>query len=205
MLLRNIRGRLLLVGVLGVFVSLSYGVKAQTGADAHFDPVPGLTSRYSAIRQLTAERVARAALPEHLKLVEGFHLQEKDAKAKLALDWALYRLGKSERIFPLVKALDSSRHAQAHGYLIQLDDPEPLYTFLGQGKSRAQVRLLNVLSRIGRPESEPRIQPYVFSSDRRVASAARNTLEQIRLRTAQLPEAERSRPRKVGEVEDESP
>src|SRR5215211_1981940 len=90
-----------------------------------------LSSRVASERRAAAEELARLAAVEHRRLVEGFRVQEKDARVKLALDWALYRMGKNETLFQLVDALDEKKQAeQSVGYLKQLEGPEPLYVFL---------------------------------------------------------------------------
>src|SRR5215470_10045797 len=68
-------------------------------------------------RRAAAEALAKLAAVEQKKLVEGYVLQEKDKRVRLALNWALYRMGKSETLFEVVRDLDSSRHDQAIEYL----------------------------------------------------------------------------------------
>src|ERR1044072_3681084 len=65
-----------------------------------------LSSRSPFERRTAAEELARLAAVEHRRLVEGYPAQERDSRVKLALDWALYRLGMNETTFELVKVLD---------------------------------------------------------------------------------------------------
>src|SRR5215472_8368950 len=97
---------------------------------AHYSQM--LSSPDPVTRQTGAEALARLAAVDQKKMVEGYALQEKDKRVKLALNWCLYRFGKSEALFPVVRDLDSNRHDQAAGYLAQLESPEPLYLFLRQ-------------------------------------------------------------------------
>src|SRR4029453_2187354 len=64
------------------------------------------------VRQKSAEALARLAATDQKKIVEGYQLQEKNKEVRLALDWALYRMGKSEALFRIVHELDSGRHEQ---------------------------------------------------------------------------------------------
>src|SRR5215210_4486152 len=90
-----------------------------------------LSSRIASERRAAAEELARLAAVEHRRLVEGYRAQEKDARARLALDWALYRMGRFESLYQLVDALDEKKQAeQVVAYLKQLDGPQPLYVFL---------------------------------------------------------------------------
>ncbi|HLM59095.1 MAG TPA: hypothetical protein VK422_23525, partial [Pyrinomonadaceae bacterium] len=119
-----------------------------------------LSSRLASERRGAAEELARLAAVEHRRLVEGYRVQEKDDAVKNALDWALYRMGKSESLFPLVRSLDSKKHAgQAVGYLKQLDEPRPLYVFLDRVNGNTQIRLLEVLAAVGDRDTLERIRP----------------------------------------------
>src|SRR5918999_1177549 len=71
-----------------------------------------LSSRIASERRAAAEELARLAAVEHRRLAEGYRVQEKDAGVKLALDWALYRMGKNETLFQLVNALAKKRRAE---------------------------------------------------------------------------------------------
>jgi HEAT repeat protein len=158
------------------------------------------------VRQQAAEEIARRADTDHLKLVEGYRLQEKNERVKAALDWALYRMGKNESLFALIRALDSEQGDQVAAYLKQLDSPQPLYIFLGKTKRVAQVRLLAVLAEIGDSETLERIKPLLESFEPNVAAAAENATDQINNRLAQQPtETTPSRPRQVGQAAEETP
>jgi hypothetical protein len=161
--------------------------------------VSQLGSRDAQVRQRAAEELARRADTEQLKAVGGYRLQEKNARVRVALDWALYRMGKNEALFALVRSLDSTEGDQAAAYLVQLDTPQPLYIFLGRTKRVAQVRLLEVLAEIGDAETLERIKPALESFEPPIAVAAEHATEQINNRLAQKPaEAQPSRPRQVG-------
>ncbi len=136
-------------------------------------------------RERAAEELARLAAVEQMKLVSGYRLQERDARVRLALDWALYRMGKTEALFRIVRELDSSRHEQAAKYLAQLDTPEPLYIFLPQVNFKTQERLLEVFSKIGDAETLERIKPLTSSPDQKIAKAAQTATAEITRRLAE--------------------
>ena len=69
------------------------------------------------VRRRSAEALAHLAATDQRKLVEGYQLQEKNKEVRLALDWALYRMGRSEALYRVVSDLDSGRQEQAIGYL----------------------------------------------------------------------------------------
>jgi len=150
------------------------------------------------VRQRSAEAHARLAAADQSKLVEGYYLQEKNKEVRLALDWALYRFGKSEPLFRIVHELDSGRQQQAIGYLSQLESPDALYPFLKKEKNPARVNvgLLKALAQIGNAQTLEVIKPYLESVQPYVAEAAENATDEINKR---LSEGEasttRSRPR----------
>lgn len=158
-----------------------------------------LASRDPLERQRAAEDLARLASTGNRKLLEGYRLQEKNARVKLALDWALYRIGKTEALFAIVNALDSSRAVQASSYLTALETPEPLYLFLERVNGNTQVKLLEVLAKIGDASTLERIKSHSASFDPKVAEAARLATREIEQRLGQTPADQSTRPRRIGE------
>ncbi|MGB7925914.1 MAG: hypothetical protein WCF57_21925, partial [Pyrinomonadaceae bacterium] len=153
-----------------------YGVPDSTAAA---DAAKRLINRDPLVRQRAAEELARLSASDWRHLVEGYRMQEDNSRVKLALDWALYRMGKTETLYGVVRELDSSRFAQAQGYLAQLDTPEPLYIFLEPAKDKVKVRLLEALARTGDAETIERIKPYANSLEPQVARAAQTSMREI--------------------------
>jgi HEAT repeat protein len=138
-----------------------------------------LTSTDPLVRQRAAEELARLAATDKRKLVEGYRLQEKNERVRLALDWALYRTGKSEALFNVVRALDSGRYNQAQSYLAEIDAPAPLHVFLPRVSGLTLARLIETLARTGDATTLDLIKPFTSSADPRVASAARFATREI--------------------------
>jgi hypothetical protein len=182
-------------------------VAAIAPRDEAAELISQLGNRDPLVRQHSAEELARRVDVDKLKLVEGYRLQEKNARVKAALDWALYHMGRNESLFALVRALDSPQGEQVAGYLAQLESPQPLHIFLGRTKRVAQVRLLEVLAEIGNAETLERIKPALESFEPTIAVAAEHATEQINNRLAQEPAQteQATRPRQVGQSEKETP
>ena len=165
-----------------------------------------LSSRVASERRAAAEELARLVAVEHRRLAEGYRAQEKDARARLALDWALYRMGKGESLYELVGALDEKGRAeQSVAYLKQLEGPEPLYVFLGRVNGHTQIRLLEVLAAVGDRDTLERLRPFTESLDTGIADAAKFAEREISIRLEETPAAEPRRQRKVGSVDDTQP
>lgn len=195
-------------------VVLFVGLSAQAqqvgidGIDARSNPAEfakQLGSTDPLLRQRSAEALARLAATDQRKLVEGYQLQETNKEVRLALDWALYRMGRSEALYRIVDDLDSGRQEQAVGYLTELESPDVLYPFLKRTKNapRLNAGLLKALARLGDAQTLELIKPFRESHQPYVAEAAETAHDEIEKRLGEpAAPAERARPRTVEKVAD---
>jgi HEAT repeat protein len=172
------------------------------GVDARSNPeefTKQLNSPDAHVRLRSAEALARLAATDQRKLVEGYRLQEKNKDVRLALDWALYRMGRSEALYRIVDELDSGRQAQAVGYLSELESPDLLYPFLKRTSNAPRITagLLKALARIGDAQTLDLIKPFRESHQPYVAEAAEVAHDEIEKRLAEPAADLRARPRTV--------
>jgi HEAT repeat protein len=173
------------------------------GIDARSDPAEfakQLGSSDALVRQRSAEALARLAATDQRKLVEGYQLQEKNKEVRLALDWALYRMGRSEALYQIVDDLDSGRQKQAVGYLSELESPDVLYPFLKRTTNAPRINagLLKALARIGDAQTLDLIKPFRESHQPYVAEAAETAHDEIEKRLSEpAATTTRARPRTV--------
>lgn len=155
-------------------------------------------------RQRGAETIARRASVEHRRLVTGYRLQERDARVRLALDWALYRIGKPDALFGVVNALSTDRRAQAVDYLARLEDPATLVALLRSPKREIKTGVLEALGRAGDGQTVRALDSYVASPDLDIAAAAQLAVTQIETRLAERARtpAQPSRPRRTRQTSD---
>jgi hypothetical protein len=195
-----------------VLLSLAIVAQAQSaaidGVDARSNTAEfakQLGSLDANVRRRSAEALAKLAATDQRKLVEGYQLQEKNKEVRLALDWALYRMGRSEALYRIVRELDSGRQEQAIGYLSELESAELLYPFLKKENNppRTNAGLLKALARIGDAQTLDLIKPFRDSVQPYVAEAAEIAHDEIekRLGEPQTPET-RVRPRTVEKATD---
>src|SRR5215213_4825642 len=154
--------------VLFVAVSAQAQQSPIDGVDARSNPAEfakQLGSTDAHVRQRSAEALARLAATDQRKLVEGYQLQEKNKEVRLALDWTLYRMGRSEALYRVVDELDSSRQDQVIGYLSELESPDVLYPFLKRTTNAPRINagLLKALARIGDAQTLELIKPFLES------------------------------------------
>lgn len=177
------------------------------GVDARSDPAEfakGLGSSDPTVRQRSAEALARLAATSQRKLVEGYQLQEKNKEVRLALEWALYRMGRAEALYRVVDELDSGRQAQAVGYLSELESPDVLYPFLKRSNNAPRINagILKALARIGDAQTLDLIKPFLESHQQYVAEAAEVAHDEIEKRLGEPAPTTRARPRTVEKAPD---
>jgi HEAT repeat protein len=196
--------------LLVLFVGIGV-VKAQQtavdGVDARSNPADfakQLGSTDPLVRQRGAEALARLAAADQRKLVEGYQLQEGNKEVRLALDWALYRMGRSEMLYRIVDELDSGRQEQAIGYLSEVESPDVLYPFLKRTNNAPRINagILKALARIGDAQTLDLIKPFRESHEPYVAEAAEIAHDEIEKRLGEPAPATRARPRTVEKAPD---
>jgi hypothetical protein len=201
----------LILVVVVLMITLGISSQAQQtpidGVDARSNPAEfskQLGSRDALVRQRSAEALARLAATDQRKLVEGYHLQEKNKEVRLALDWALYRMGRAEALYRIVDELDSGRQEQAIGYLSELESPDVLYPFLKREKNAPRINagLLKALAHIGDAQTLDLIKSFRDSHQPYVAEAAEIAHDEIEKRLAEPAAATRARPRTVEKAAD---
>jgi HEAT repeat protein len=197
--------------LLSAICLVATGIETQTpidGIDARTDASQlgrQLGDRDPLLRQKSAEALARLAAVDQLKVVQGYQLQEKNKEVRLALEWALYRMGKSDHLYRIVEELDSGRQSQAIGYLSELESPDLLYPFLQKANNPAKVNagLLKALARIGDAKTLELVDPLRESLQPNVAEAAELAHDEIEKRLAQTGPTMPVRPRTTGKPQPE--
>ena len=187
-----------------VVVSVSKAQQSSVdGVDARSNPAEfakQLGSSDPLVRQKSAEALARLAETSQLKLVEGYQLQEKNKEVRLALDWALYRMGRSNALYHIVQELDSGRQEQAIGYLSELESPDVLYPFLKRANNAPRINagLLKALAHTGDAQTLELVKPFRESHQPYVAEAAEIAHDEIEKRLNEpAATTTRARPRTV--------
>ena len=197
--------------ILSLFITTTIHAQDQQpidGVDARSNPAEfakQLGSTDPLLRRRSAEALARLAATDQRKLVEGYQLQEKNKEVRLALDWALYRMGREEALYRVVADLGSGRQEQAVGYLTELESPDVLYPFLKRATNTPRINagLLKALARLGDAQTLEVVKPFRESHQRYVAEAAESAHDEIEKRLAEPSAATtRARPRTVEKAAD---
>jgi HEAT repeat protein len=146
-----------------------------------------LWSSQDELRVYGAEGLGRAGQASSLPDLEKAVRVERDAKARLAIDFAITSLGKMDYLNDLVAELDSRpRGDAAEAYLVELaHTPEflpRLYPFLDSEREGVRRRLCTVLMYAGDQSSIPHLEKLSQDKDVEVATEALRALRAVRLR-----------------------
>ncbi len=128
-------------------------------------------------RRLGAEGLGRSGDTAHTSLVATQYLREKDPEAKLAMSFALYRLGREEHLLELAQEGD-----QGLEYLMELDASEmpKLYPYLETEKNAVKARILTAIGQRADRSAVPVVERYMKSENGDVASAANLAIRRLR-------------------------
>ena len=146
------------------------------------------------VRQSAGEGLARAADPQSQGELDKAVAVEKDASAKLAMEFALAALGKDDALNAVVSDLSSKiRGDVARTYLIELTrNPAflaKLYPFLQSPDNSIRRRLCEVLMYSGDQGSLAQLDRLQHDPDTAVAAAALRAKTAIRSRVGAAPAA----------------
>jgi HEAT repeat protein len=168
--------------------------KAMQGLAYIGDPVSApiflkaLYNKDAAIRAYGAQGLGRAqdqkALPDLLRLA----VAEKNAEARLAMQFAITELGRNDYLSAMVGALGSGDKDMAQAYLIELARKpnflSVLYPYLNSPSPDVRRGLCNVLMYAGDGTSIQPLQQLSHDRNSDVAAAALRALSAIRSRSS---------------------
>jgi len=137
----------------------------------------GLKDERVFYRRLGAEGLGRSGDTASTSSVATQYLREKDPEAKLAMSFALYRLGREEHLLELAQEGD-----QGLEYLLELEASEmpKLYPYLDSEKNGVKVRILTAIGQRADRSAVPVVERYMKSENGDVASAANLALRRLR-------------------------
>ncbi len=132
-------------------------------------------------RLYAAEGLGRAGESSYITEVGRSYRQEKSSKVKLAMSFALYRLGREDHFIDLMGNLDQD---QVHYYLLELSSQEiqGLYSYLRTEKQPVRIRLLEIIGLRGDSSAIPIIQEMMAGPDPEVVSAATLSMRRLQSR-----------------------
>ncbi|HKV41214.1 MAG TPA: HEAT repeat domain-containing protein [Blastocatellia bacterium] len=159
-------------------------------------------------RQYAIEGLARVGDRKYLDQISRLILTEKKDDVKLAMEWAMYKMGRGGQIQDIARHLDSGLAEHARQYLMEPNNPADLYPYLESSNSTVRMAVIDILGHIGNMETVGVLKPVVDSSGRKTSDAATVAIKQIEWRISGRPRATdeilghdqdgSARPRRVG-------
>ncbi len=167
-------------------------LKALQGLAYLGDPVSvpiflkALNDKEASIRGYAAQGLARAkdqkALPDLLRSAPA----EKNADARLAMEFAVTSLGRNDYLSSIIESLDSGEADVAQAYLVELArNPNflaQLYPYMNSRNAQVQQHLCNVLMYAGDDTSVHPLEQLSHDPNSEVAAAALRALSAVRRR-----------------------
>jgi HEAT repeat protein len=149
-----------------------------------FDRLKG--DQDESVRLYANEGIARTSDASMKTGISAARLVEKSARVRTAQAFALLRLGASEYLDELIRALErSSTRDLAREYLLETSGADRQALFAPRSvNAAARAELADVLGLLGDPDALPRLQELARDPDRDVARAAERATRRIAVATS---------------------
>ncbi len=135
-----------------------------------------LYDRLGKYRETAAEGLARIADPGTLPKLLERRKRAMSRELQLALDFALFKLGKDAYLSDMVSEIGSFRYSdRVYGYILDFtpEEADKLFPFLNILNSvKARKKLLFALAVVGSKKAIPVVKTWINSPDGEVSSAA---------------------------------
>ena len=130
-------------------------------------------------RRYGAEGLGRIGNTVYTTDVARSYLRESSGSVRLAMSYALFRLGREEHLIELVDNVDKE---QVLHYLLELppQDIEKLYPYLSSETDSTKIRLLEVVGQRGDQSALSIVEGMTANENPEVASAANLALRRLR-------------------------
>jgi len=130
---------------------------------------------------LAAEGLGRIADPSYTEDLARSFLLEKDEKVKLALDFALFKLGRKEHMINLIKARNLYPEI-IKAYIIELGDDgfAELSRYLPNLENSEKVKFIKIMGASYNPAAIKYIEPYLNDQDIEIATTAFEAIKKLK-------------------------
>lgn len=142
----------------------------------------GLADSREFYRRYGAEGLARLADPGLVTEVARHYVRESSTNVKMALSFALYRMGREEHLDEMV--LNVNRDQVLH-YLLELtaEEVQRLYPYLQREEDPIKIKLLQVIGKRADQSAVPHVTAVADSENAAVVAAANLALRRLNART----------------------
>ncbi len=140
-------------------------------------------------RRYAVEGLARIADQKYANQISRLILTEKNGDVKLAMSWALYKMGEREQIKNIAPRLASGQREQAYGYLMEIDYISDLYPYARSSNMEVRQNAIEILGKTGDKATISELEPIATTSGVETANNATLAIKRIEWRIAGKPRA----------------
>lgn len=145
----------------------------------------GLTSPSAEVRRYAAEGLGRLGKSENAEAVGRAYLQEEDPAVRLAMDLALFRMGRPDHDVGFIRTIqqgDEARMAQLASYVTEYatDILPALFRYMDRLDAVSRRRLVRLAAYAEDPAVLPFLEKYLDHPDESLAAAAFEAIKEIR-------------------------
>ncbi|MEW6129558.1 MAG: HEAT repeat domain-containing protein [Acidobacteriota bacterium] len=148
-----------------------------------------LNDKDSERRRYSVEGLARIADKKYADQLSRMLLIEKNGDVKLALNWALYKMGEREQIRNIAPKLSTGQSEQAYGYLMETEYISDLYPYARSANLEVRHKTIEILGKIGDKATIAELEPIATTSGVETANNATLAIKRIEWRIAGKPRA----------------
>ncbi len=141
--------------------------------------INGLADARSPYRLYAAEGLGRIGEDNLVQDIANAYQREASGDVRLAMAFALYRLGRTEYLIELVRNV---KKKQVHDYLMEMEgsDVAKLYPFLETEKDDIRIQLLDIIGLRGDVSALPPVEKVSQDETGDVAAAANHAIRRLR-------------------------
>lgn len=132
-------------------------------------------------RIASAEGLGRIADPKYTEEIARQFLNEKDEEAKLAMDFALFKLKRKEHMMNLIKAINNY-YDNVSAYIIECGEEgfAEISRYMPSVEKGIKIKLIKIMGSSYNPTAIKYLEPYLNDSDIDIATASFEAVKRLK-------------------------
>jgi len=151
--------------------------------------VENMTSSDADRRQYAVEGLGRMGDVRYGDQIAAMIRKEDHVDVRMAEYFASYKLGGTANLRYIVDKLDGDQNEQARGYLLEVNSPADLFSYVHLSKTVIRQRVIEILGRIGDQDTIRELEPVLQSSSAETADITTLAIKRIEWRLSGRPRA----------------
>lgn len=157
------------------------GLSMLAAKDAAGIFLKNLKSGDAGFRIASAEGLGRIGDPKYTEEIARQFLNEKDEEAKLALDFALFKLKRKEHMMNLIKAINTY-YDNVSAYIIECGEEgfAEISRYIPSVEKNVKIKLIKIMGSSYNPSAIKYLEPYLNDSDIDIATASFEAVKRLK-------------------------